>query len=99
MITTKTIKYIIISLLVICFINFIVFIISFDKSNNNQIKENNKEEIILDDIPDNIQLANSVGNSRIKEKYAFVAQAEELRLIRFELQSLNSNIVELLNKK
>lgn len=56
MITTKTIKYIIIFLLVICFINFIDFIISFDKSHNNQIKENNKEEIILDDISDNIQI-------------------------------------------
>ena len=98
MITTKTIKYIIISLLVICFINFIVFIISFDKSNNNQIKKN-KEEIILDDIPDNIKLTNLSGNYRTKEMYASVAQAEELRLIRFELQSLNSNLVELLNKK
>lgn len=98
MITAKTIKYIIISLLVICFINFIVFIISFDKSDNNQIKEN-KEEIILDDVSDNIQIANSADYYRTKEMYASVAQAEELRLIRFELQSLNSNLVVLLNKK
>lgn len=66
----KTIKIFILSLLVICFINFIVFIISFLS-----------------------------GNYRTKEKYASVAQTEELRLIRFELQSLNSNLVVFLNKK
>ena len=94
----KTIKIFIISLLILGFINAVVFMVVFNKSQADQFKENH-EEIFIDDNPnDNLKIALTSWDINKKKTYAEITQAEELRLIRLQLQSLNSNLIEILNK-